>query len=162
MADSTPYEQLPIEALQDLRRRSVENIERERRTLEMLEVLIRKAKNPAMHDLLTEHDRNRLLTSGGHIRDIAGWARKILKAQCHIMTASEMADVMYSHAWPLDPRAFRRRVIVAVSAIANLKDHGQRRIVVSGHKADNREVLWALAEWMNDGILMDQYKNRMK
>lgn len=143
--------------LRKLRDEKVENIKRERKQVEMLEMALRGIEDPVMGDKLSPEDRQRLLTTGGNVRDIGGWAIKILRTRMRVMTASEIADVMYSYAWAIDLKAFRRRVIVAVSAIANLEDEEKRTIVLSGHKADNREVLWALPGWMHDGRLIESY-----
>lgn len=160
MKAGNPYEKTPLSTLKHLRELKVENIGRERRDLEMIELAIKDAEHPSMGGLLTQQENTQLLASGGNVRDIVSWARKILRAKGHIMAASDIADVMYSYAWAIELKAFRRRVIVAVSYVANLEDRNARTIWVSGYKADNREVLWALPEWMDGDRVRNEYLKR--
>jgi len=160
MNTGNPYQGLPIQLLKELRDTKVANIERERNDLEKLELIIRSVENPEMGGLLTVEDQRQLLTTGGTMRDITGWAIKILGRRGFVMTASEIAEVMYSYSWSIDLRAFKRRVIVAVSAEANMKDGGSR-VVLSGLRAPNREVRWALPNWINDGALLPQYEPKV-
>lgn len=135
----------------------VANIEREREELEKIELIIRSILNPDTAGVLTKDEQGQLLTSGGNVRDIVGWAVKILSAAGVVMTASEISEVMYSYSWSIDLRSFKRRVIVGISASANLKDPSQRLVVSSGLKAPNREVRWALPSWMDGEVLLDKH-----
>lgn len=157
MNDGNPYRLLPVPILRQLRDKKVETIRKDRQELEMLEMLLRDAEDPVMGALLTAEDRAQLLTSGGNVRGLTSWATKILRKRMKVMSASQIADVMYSYSWPVDVKAFRRRVVVAVSAVACDKDESKRTIVNSQHTADNREVLWALPNWIHNGELIESY-----
>ncbi len=72
------------------------------------------------------------------------------------MTASDLTDAMYSYSWPLPPHQFKRRVVVAASAL-NMEEGEKRTVVASGLKG-GREVYWALPDWMHEGhLLLNRY-----
>jgi len=157
MNETNPYLTFPLKTLIALRDLQVSKIKSERLQLEQIELAIRSAQHPAMRHLLSIEDQRQLLTSGGSIRDIASWAIKILEAYGRAMTASDIAEVMYSYSWPVDLRQFKRRVVVAVSFVANLDDRSQRTILKGG-TAENREAWWVLPSWMKDGDILPEHK----
>lgn len=53
------------------------------------------------------------------------------------MTASDLTDAMYSYSWPLPPHQFKRRVVVAASAL-NMEEGEKRTVVASGLKGGVR------------------------
>ena len=128
--------------LQEWRKRLLEQIQAQRQELERLDFAIsvlrsKEAVTPTMH-LGT--------TPEGRIRDLAGAIKRTLAQQGVIMTSGDIRSVLYDPSLAMTPEQLRRRLSVKTSAMNKHPTHPE--LADSGYKNENREIYWALPEWM--------------
>lgn len=95
------------------------------------------------------------MTAGGTVRHLSQRIVELLREKGHVLTISDMAKAWFQVHMPLTPDQLRRRLSVTTSAMyrSALRDRRPPPIVPSGILSANREIHWALPQWMVDGKL---------
>ncbi len=96
-------------------------------------------------------------TATGMLRGLAQAITELLTNRQTCMTASMIADALYSFNMNITIEKLTRRVSVTTSSM--YKDHGEKPLLVdSKRKNERREIFWALPDWMEDGKLSSKYE----
>lgn len=133
----------------------ISNIDRLRGDLERVDFALRVLNAP---DLFAGRKGVPILevTPNGTIKGLAEGIETLLDSKGVAMTASQMADLLYTYRMPMTVEQMRRRISVTTSAL--FKTHNPPPLVDSKWRNDRREIYWALPAWMEAGELLRKYE----